>query len=169
MLEGREFEKMEDKFNATQVLSRSKVKCEQGRARSIDLLFMNLQHDPNAEFCMEEPREVLLKMTPKELSAAREEAEIMQRNDTENAEFWSAFTEVCDDIAAHSAKGNDEKEQKSIADKGIDKLLKNKTVKDLDQLSKDIKAKLSSKGEVIDVAYWEKLPPKIKVFNYLSI
>ena len=158
----------EDAFVLKQAYKKSQIRVKEGRPKPIDLLVVTLWFvDENrnsldteiseADLEIADPEAVLEELRGAQLEELEKDLAIftsLERKAT-NREFWGAVTTICDGT---KHRGPDEQNARGVKSVSADvgKLLKSKSLGELQALEKQIRAKLSS-DEPVDTDYWQSI------------
>lgn len=164
-----EWEQKEDKFHLEQSLLRSEIRIKQGRAKPIDLLYMNLKLHPDFEFNMNEPYKICEDLSLQQLQELRKDIEVFLSLDSHKT-FWEAMLVVCnDEISKKPPEAQDatvvrpvESALHQAVSSDVDSVFASKTSAELETMQNEIMKKAEGKNAV-DVEYWEALLRKIRV------
>lgn len=173
-----EWEKQEDQFHLEQALLRSKIRIEDGRAKPIDLLaqYINQSNlEDSLEMQMHEPYTYLNGLEMEDLEDLLVDINVYKDLEGQgvNSSFWEDMTIIVNDEVQKMKKQETtemmrrEGIHQSVA-KDVSEIFRKKSTKQLEKMKREIKAKLKSKAEGVDINYWESLLSQLEAFNAKS-
>ncbi len=182
-----EWEKQEDSFHYTQVRLRSKIRIKDGRAKPIDLLAYYIDdNDDEDELAVElhEPSTYLNGLNIRDLedllADIRVYTDLQQQQQQKTGvrshydkQYWQDITTITEDELSKLRKSSSESHRNQRIDDrreginsavtdDVDKLIKNKSPQQLEQLEQRIKLKIENETG-IDIGYWESLLSQLQV------
>lgn len=156
----------EDKFVLQQAKKKAAIRVKEGRAKPIDWLAVTLRFGDttrsafddevdDAELEIVDPEGVFDGLDSDQLAELEKDIDVYTslERDKANLEFWHTVDVICKD--RRKLAGPRARSQDSVS-ADVDKLFSSKTLPELDDLEKQIRAKLRS-DEPIDTEYWENL------------
>lgn len=156
----------EDKFVLQQAKKKAAIRVKEGRAKPVDWLAITLRFGDttrsafddeveDAELEIVDPEGVFHGLDSDQLAELEKDIDVYAslERDKANLEFWHTVDVICKD--RRKLKGPKARSQDSVSG-DVDKLFSSKTLAELDNLEKQIRAKLRS-DEPIDTEYWENL------------
>nr|XP_006826020.1 PREDICTED: cactin-like isoform X2 [Saccoglossus kowalevskii] len=168
----KEWEQQEDSFHLQQAKMRSKIRIQDGRAKSIDLLaqYISAEDEDDLAVEMHEPYKVLHGLSIVDLEDLLEDIKVyIELEQGKNVDFWKDMTIITEDelvkLRKIDPKVADEVERReginaSVSSEVAD-VFKGKTSNQLlamkDQILKRIKS-----GSAVDIGYWESLLQQLK-------
>lgn len=169
------WEKQEDEFLLEQSLLRSEIRLNYGRAKPIDILakYINASPEDDTGYDVNEPYAVLVGLNRLDLEDLLADIKIyIEVEQGKNEEFWSDMTVLAGSELERLAKLEPDGDKAGQRREGINEsvrgdvssIFKGKSYMQLLELQKQIESKINS-GETLDIAYWESLLKKLKVFT----
>ena len=181
----QEWESKDESFQIEQVKVRARIRIKDGRPKPIDMVAINLaltdlgdaldeaERDDVVDVSLDEPYLIFDNLLFDELEELHKNISMYAELETKefNKQYWSALKVVCDDelVKSHN-RATSGKSVNGLNDqvvRDVDRLLESKTLVQLEDLRKQVEAKLSSGGPV-DVDYWEYLRKSIVVWKSKS-
>ncbi|KAK0657858.1 mid region of cactin-domain-containing protein [Cercophora newfieldiana] len=167
----------EDKFVLKQAKKKADIRVREYRAKPIDFLAFNLRFidtdrdafdddEDDVEIDVPAPEQVLESLQEDQLRELDEDIRSYQtlEANARNKEYWTALLALCGNrrqkLKPHGPEG---RALASVAS-DVDKILKPKSLEQLEALEKQIKAKLAS-NEPIDTDYWEELLKSLLMYK----
>lgn len=94
----QDWEEKEIEFHYKQARKRSEIRIREGRAKPIDVIYKNLQLDPEFDFDVHEPYEVFRGLTLEELVQLNEDIRMyLELDEEKHKQFWKAMLVVSND------------------------------------------------------------------------
>lgn len=175
--QSRKFIADEDKFVLKQSKKKADIRVKEGRAKPIDYLVYHLRHidterdifddeDENLDVNIPDPIAVVEGLSEAQITEM--EPEIKSYHTLEGNRQFRDYWRALQSLLAHQRvklrpESHEGRVMKSVGD-DINRILAPKTYEQLEQLEKQIKAKLNS-DEDIDLDYWEQLLRSLKVWK----
>jgi len=175
------WEEKEEEFHRKQARARSEKRISEGREKAIDILAKNLylfedKEGPEADVSIDmdveltEPHKIFDGLIVRDLELLCVDIKEHVRLKV-NGEYWNALLIVCESEIVLCKK--DPSSESFGLSKGIredvQNLLDGKGSRQIEAIEKDIKKKIElgrgSRGEAIDIGYWETLLQQMKIFK----
>jgi hypothetical protein len=170
--QSKQFMAGEDKFVMKQSKKKADKRVREGRAEPIDLLAFNLRYidtvdrdffdgqEADAEIDVPKPEEVIEGLGAAQLQQLGSDItnfHTLEAN-TRNREYWKALQTICNERRKRLEKqgGGSEEQRFASVSENVDNILRPKTFEQLEELERQIMAKLNS-DEEIDEDFWENL------------
>mmetsp|Transcript_24607 Transcript_24607/g.61753 ORF Transcript_24607/g.61753 Transcript_24607/m.61753 type:complete len:599 (-) Transcript_24607:276-2072(-) len=168
-----EWERKEAAFHLHQAKLRADIRIREGRAKPIDILYMNLNMD-GSEIELNEPYMIFVGLPLHQIEELRHDILMYQDLDTsEHRDFWQALLVVCDDelMEKRRQEAGIRNETVPTTHDGVHKavgrdlqaIFKGKTLAQLEELQASITANLQDPTQALDVEYWEYLLKRLAV------
>lgn len=170
----QEYGRHEDEFHLEQARLRSKIRIQDGRAKPIDLLAKYISAEEEVDAVeMHEPYTYLHGLSCQDLEDLVEDIKVYKELEKgKNFDYWDDLTVIVADELTKLRKLERQSEYEAAIDRreGIHKavatdvaaVFKGKTATQLEELEKQIEAKIFGKADGIDIGYWESLLSQLK-------
>ena len=173
----REWVSKEDEFVLKQSKKKAHIRVKEGRAKTIDWLAVtlgiidqtkDLLEDEEAEDDVEviDPSGVFEGLSLSQLQELGKDIEtyLLLESNNKNRKYWSALLVICKDHQKRLTTSHSHARSTNSVSADVDRLLRPKSLEQLEGLEKQISKKLQS-NEPIDVEYWEQLLQSVAVYK----
>ncbi|KAH8272957.1 hypothetical protein KR026_008335 [Drosophila bipectinata] len=172
----REWQRQEDQFHLEQARLRSEIRIRDGRAKPIDLLAQyvaagNAPLEESLEMQMHEPYMLLSGLPMDELEDLLVDIKVYEELEQgKHIDFWNdMITIVQDELQKQQKKQAENNSMNQRRDgihqsvvKDVADIFRGKNTQQLDEMRQRIEAKISGRGDGVDISYWESLLSQLK-------
>jgi hypothetical protein len=166
MSEVADWELQDDQFLLKQAKLRAEIRIREGRAKPIDIIYMNLNEDSEFEVEKSPAYKIFKNLGRKELEELLADVKMYFSIDDKHRDFWENLQIVGEQqLGVLAGEKNERSENQGIHDKVLEEikeLIKGKPYQELIELQTEIENKLNER-EAVDVEYWETLLKKIHI------